>query len=146
MYRKMQESGLTETIPSIGTSAIWGQHPVTLTLSLLGVQHWGEGWGEWLRGLMPNILFLWVSSDRMAVMWWFDGGNILCLLMAILHSHLTESALSHGVGQRPHLASIILWFLMRNTYLVCIPDPATALLKPSEFLKWGGQWRWFLLC
>ena len=44
----MQESGLTETIPSIGTSAIWGQHPVTLTLSLLGVQHWGEGWGEWL--------------------------------------------------------------------------------------------------
>ena len=24
--------------------------------------------------------------------------------MAILHSHLTESAASHGVGQRPHLA------------------------------------------
>ena len=28
MYRKMQESGLTEIIPFIRTSAIWGQYPV----------------------------------------------------------------------------------------------------------------------
>ena len=28
MYRKMQESGLTEIIPLICTSAIWGQYPV----------------------------------------------------------------------------------------------------------------------
>ena len=28
MYEKMQESGLTEIIPSICTLAVWGQHPV----------------------------------------------------------------------------------------------------------------------
>ena len=28
MYGKMQESGLTEIIPLICTSAIWGQYPV----------------------------------------------------------------------------------------------------------------------
>ena len=28
MYGKVQESGLTEIIPFIGTSAIWGQDPV----------------------------------------------------------------------------------------------------------------------
>ena len=28
MYGKMQESGLTEIIPLICTSAIWGQHPM----------------------------------------------------------------------------------------------------------------------
>ena len=28
MYWKMQESGLIEVIPLIGTSAIWGQYPV----------------------------------------------------------------------------------------------------------------------
>ena len=27
MYWKMQEAGLTEIIPSIGISAIWGQYP-----------------------------------------------------------------------------------------------------------------------
>ena len=28
MYGKMQESGLTEIIPLMCTSALWGQHPV----------------------------------------------------------------------------------------------------------------------
>ena len=28
MYGKMQESGITEIIPLICTSAIWGQHPL----------------------------------------------------------------------------------------------------------------------
>ena len=28
MYETMQESGLTEIIPLISTSAIWGQYPI----------------------------------------------------------------------------------------------------------------------
>ena len=35
MYGKMQESGLTEIIPLICTSAIWGQYPVFHILSFL---------------------------------------------------------------------------------------------------------------
>ena len=35
MYGKTQESGLTEIIPLIGASAVWGQYPCFRILSLL---------------------------------------------------------------------------------------------------------------
>ena len=43
-YGKVQESGLSEIIPLIGTSAIWGQHPVFSHPELSG------GWGGLTTG------------------------------------------------------------------------------------------------
>lgn len=46
MYGTTQESGLTEILPLMRTSALWGQHPVLLTSSDLGGVPYGvaEGW------------------------------------------------------------------------------------------------------
>ena len=55
MYGKMQESGLTEIIPLICISDIWGQYPVLLILSILRVHHGGVTAVS--DGLMSGILF-----------------------------------------------------------------------------------------
>ena len=56
MYGKMQESGLTEIIPLIWTSGIWGRYPVFLILSLLRMHTCGVA--AVADGLMAGILFL----------------------------------------------------------------------------------------
>ena len=54
MYGKMQESGLTEIIPFICISAIWGQHPVFFDIwSFLTV---GSGWS--LMAATSQVFFL----------------------------------------------------------------------------------------
>ena len=51
MYGKMQESGLTEIIPLICTSAVCGQHPV--------VSHPESPWGTLMTdGWMMGIWYL----------------------------------------------------------------------------------------
>ena len=88
----MQESRLTEIIPLICTSALWGQyplfsHPEFPYPEFPQVHHWGWlqrltarcAW-QWAARLSPS----WVPSGLTvwaAVMWWLDGCNILCLLM-----------------------------------------------------------------
>ena len=54
MYEKMQESELTEIIPLICMSAIWGQYLFLLILSLLRATV--RGWS--VCDLMAGILFL----------------------------------------------------------------------------------------
>ena len=44
----MQESGLTETIPLIRTSAIWGQYPVFSHPEFPQVSLWGVAAIRWL--------------------------------------------------------------------------------------------------
>ena len=61
------KSGLMESIPLIYISPIWGQYPGSYhPESFLGVS-WrgrvGVGWNE-----------------VVALMWWLDGCNILCLM------------------------------------------------------------------
>ena len=59
MYRKMQESGLTEIIPFICTSTIWGQFPVSRPeLPVLKAHH-----GKWLQSRW-QVFFSSLSSYR----------------------------------------------------------------------------------
>ena len=81
MYWKIQESGLTEIIPLICTSSIWGQYPVFSHLestycALSGVAAAVPRW----QNLFPS----WVTSGlnfRVPAMWWLDDCNILSLLI-----------------------------------------------------------------
>ena len=93
MYGKRQESGLIDIIPSICTSAMWGQYPVlsppeSPRVSPLGVDAAVDCW-------IVGILFLsWVPSGltiRAAGMWWLEVCNILCLLMLLLFSRSVVS-------------------------------------------------------
>ena len=73
MYVKMQESGFTEVIPLICTSAIWGQHPVFSILNpFRGHSQWG-GWG--LNGSNILCLLKWQVT--------FVRRDILCLPVKI---------------------------------------------------------------
>ena len=48
MYGKMQESGPTEIIPLICTSAVWGQYPVFLPREFPQGSPWGAAAVLWL--------------------------------------------------------------------------------------------------
>ena len=85
MYEKMQESGLTEVIPLLCTSAVCRQYPV------LSHPESPEGGcivrgscSIWLLGGGHPVSIL--SSLKAHCcwghcMWWLDGCNILCLLI-----------------------------------------------------------------
>ena len=56
----MQASGLTEIIPLICTSALWGQHPVLSSiLNALEVHRCGGFSGRWLAGRNTLCLLMW---------------------------------------------------------------------------------------
>ena len=70
----MQEPGLTETIPLIGISALWGQHPVS-SLSA-HCREWLQPDGCWIAGivLLPGCPGGLESSDDLRhpclLIWW----------------------------------------------------------------------------
>ena len=98
----MQESGLTEIIPSISTSAVWGQYPVlSHPESPQGASLWGDcsDWG--LDGGRPvSILSSLRAHHQETVMWWLKGCYILCLLIwqAAFLVHIIEN--THPTLQR----------------------------------------------
>ena len=98
MYGKMQESGLTEIIPLICTSAIGVSILCFLILSFLRVHR--QGAPAVSGGLMAGILFpSWIPSGLpiwVAIMWWLDDCNILCLLIwqVIFFIHIGKHLLS----------------------------------------------------
>ena len=94
MYGKMQESGLTEIIPLICTSAIWGQYPDTSWVSSGLTQGVAAVWCllDGRHSFQP-----WVSSAdgsrwRAAIV---DDCDILCLLIwqEIFHFSYVTTAL-----------------------------------------------------
>ena len=106
MYGKMQESGLTEIIPLICTSALWGQYPVLSHLQgshrewLLDGRYsvsWRWLWHPLFTGMAGSILFLniivfpipgffvvVVAACIFFVIWMFSNLSVLNSVMSVL--------------------------------------------------------------
>ena len=59
MYRKMHESGLTDIIPLMCTSALWGQYPVFSHPEFPqgSPREWLQSEGGWMAGILSSPEF-----------------------------------------------------------------------------------------
>ena len=92
MYGKMQESGLTEIIPLICTSAIWGQCPVFPHPEFpQGCSLMAAGWQVFFPSWVPSGL----TSSQSVEATTADGCGILCSLIWQGIFHFSSVSWSH---------------------------------------------------
>ena len=80
-------SGLTEIIPLIWTSAIWGQYPVFSYESPEGAQ-WERWWLEWWA-LFTSWVLSRLTSHWAAVIWWLQHLLLTDMAVSVFFIHKT---------------------------------------------------------
>ena len=157
MSGKMQRSGLTEIIPLMCTSAVWGQHPVfSHPESLQGAP---LGWLQWLRACLHPDLPQGSSSRSLksgglmtaASLVYWCGGNIL------VHRSCSSPETSKEV-QAPYFiltgdpalensasADMLIWLLPSQAFLslscfcthqVCFLPSSAVQWSPTALMMW----------
>ena len=128
MNGKRQESGLTEIIPLICTSANWGQYPVFSQGSL-----WGVAAVWWLRdgrySLFPSRVPSGLTNSPWLVAAISDDCDILCLLIwqAIFHFSVCLWKNAEAHSRPPELKSLRLG----QEIFICLAHRSLRTINPS---------------